>query len=202
MLKFFSAAIAALFVLPTQTIAAVEVGKLAPNFTATDIYGKEVSLDDYRGKTVVLEWNNPECPFVVKHYSSGNMQQLQKEATADGAVWLSINSGGKDKQGYLTAEQAKVNFEEKGLASTSYILDPAGAIGKQYDAKTTPHMFIVDTEGLIAYQGAIDSKASFDPKDIEGAENYVSLALASLKAGEPVATPSTKPYGCSVKYKY
>ena len=171
MLKYLTVAFAAIFAFPSQSIAAVEIGKLAPNFTGKDIHGKSVSLDDYRGKTVVLEWNNPECPFVVKHYSSNNMQKLQKDAVDDGAIWLSINSSGKGKQGYLTPEQAQASYKEKGLASTSYLLDPAGAIGKLYDAKTTPHVFIVDKEGLLAYQGAIDSKPSFDPKDIEGAEN-------------------------------
>lgn len=193
-------ALVSIAMLPFTAHAEVEIGKLAPAFTGTDMYGKEVTLDQYRGKTVVLEWNNPGCPFVVKHYSGGNMQALQKEATADGVVWLTINSGGEGKQGSMSNEQAQASFKEKDLASTAYLLDPSGKIGKAYDAKTTPHMFVIDAEGLLVYAGAIDSNASFDSDDIAGAENYVKTALASIKAGTPIKTASTKPYGCSVKY--
>lgn len=198
-MKLFSAFIA-LLMLSSPTLAQVETGKLAPNFTGTDMDGKSVSLEDYRGKTVVLEWNNPECPFVVKHYQSENMQKLQKQATAQDVVWLTINSGAEGKQGHMTAEKAQANFKEKGLASTHYILDSSGEIGRQYGAKTTPHMFVVDPEGLLVYQGAIDSVASFDSNDIASATNYVSDAIAFIKENKAVEVAETQPYGCAVKY--
>lgn len=180
--------------------AAVEVGEKAPNFTAVDTNGVEHSLSDFKGKNVVLEWSNHECPFVVKHYSVGNMQKLQKEATDNGAVWLTIVSSADGKQGHVTPEEANMIMKEKSAHSTARIMDPSGEIGKLYDAKTTPHMFVIDKEGMLAYAGAIDSNSSFSSDAIAGATNYVSAALTSLKAGEPIEVASTKPYGCSVKY--
>lgn len=180
--------------------AAVEVGEMAPDFTAVDTNGVEHSLSDFKGKNVVLEWSNHECPFVVKHYEPGNMQKVQKMATDNGTVWITIVSSAGGKQGAVTAEEANKIMEEVGANSTARILDPSGEIGKMYGAKTTPHMFVIDKEGKIAYMGAIDSDSSFKQSSIEGATNYVTEALESLNAGEEIKVTSTKPYGCSVKY--
>lgn len=177
-----------------------EVGKLAPDFHASDINGNAQSLSQYRGKIIVVEWTNPECPFVVKHYKSGNMQKLQAEARTKGVVWLSINSGGEGKQGHLSTEEAKAGIAASKSTASAYILDPKGEIGRMFDAKTTPHMFVVDAEGILAYAGAIDDKPTFDQSDIEGATNYVREAIAALQAGTPVKVSSTRSYGCSVKY--
>jgi len=193
------AAIALVACFPSAN-AEVTVGEVAPEFTATDTNGVEHNLSDFRGKNVVLEWSNHECPFVVKHYEPGNMQKLQKEATADGTVWITIVSSAEGKQGNTTAEEANAVMKEVGANSTARILDPSGEIGKLYGAKTTPHMFVIDKDGTLAYAGAIDSDSGFSSKGIEGAENYVMAALDDLNAGNAVRTPSTKPYGCSVKY--
>lgn len=180
--------------------AAVDVGEPAPDFTAVDTNGVEHSLSDFKGKNVVLEWSNHECPFVVKHYEPGNMQKVQKMATDNGAVWITIVSSAEGKQGAVDAAEANKIMEEVGANSTARILDSSGEIGKLYGAKTTPHMFVIDKEGKIAYMGAIDSDSSFKQSSIDGATNYVTAALESLKAGEAVEVTSTKPYGCSVKY--
>ncbi len=185
----------------TPAFAAAEVGQPAPDFTATDIKGNEVKLSDLKGKNVVLEWTNQECPFVVKHYKSGNMQATQKTATEGGAVWISINSSAPGMQGNTTAEEAVKIETDAGVHSTNRILDPNGDIGQLYGAKTTPHMFVINAEGNVAYAGAIDSVADADPASIAGASNYVLAALDDLKAGKPVQTPTTTPYGCGVKYK-
>jgi len=180
--------------------AEVVVGEPAPEFTAVDTNGNEHSLSDFKGKNVVLEWSNHDCPFVVKHYEPGNMQKVQKMATDNGAVWITIVSSAEGKQGHVTADEANKIMEEVGAHSTARILDPSGEIGKLYGAKTTPHMFVIDAEGKIAYAGAIDSDSSFKQSSIEGATNYVTAALESLEKGEEIAVNSTKPYGCSVKY--
>lgn len=180
--------------------AAVEIDQMAPDFTATDTNGIERTLSDYKGQNVVLEWSNNECPFVKKHYDSGNMQKIQKEATDGGAIWLTIVSSAEGKQGAVTADEANKIMEEADAQSTARILDKSGEIGKLYDAKTTPHMFIINKEGKIAYMGAIDSDSSFKPASIEGATNYVKAALDSLNAGEPIKVTETQPYGCGVKY--
>lgn len=180
--------------------AAVDVGEMAPNFTAVDTNGVEHSLSDFKGKNVVLEWSNHDCPFVVKHYEPGNMQKVQKMATDNGAVWITVVSSAEGKQGSVTADEANKIMEDVGANSTARILDPSGEIGKLYGAKTTPHMFVIDEEGKIAYMGAIDSDSSFKQSSIEGATNYVTAALESLNAGEEIEVTSTKPYGCSVKY--
>lgn len=180
--------------------AAPEVGQSAPVFTGVDSNGVEHSLSDFKGKTVVLEWTNHQCPYVIKHYESGNMQKLQKAAKEDGVVWISIVSSAEGKQGHVTAEEANAVKAETNSMATAKILDPSGEIGKLYDAKTTPHMFVVDPEGTLVYAGAIDSDSSFRQSAIEGATNYVQAALDSLKAGEPIEVASTKPYGCGVKY--
>ena len=180
--------------------AAVEIGKPAPPITATDINGEEFNLADHKGKIVVLEWFNKGCPFVQKHYDSGNMQKIQKQAAADDITWVSIISSAEGKQGYVNAEEAKADIERYGAAPTTQILDTSGEIGKTYDAKTTPHMFVIDAEGLVAYAGAIDSNSSPNPDTIEGANNYVVEAIKALQAGEEVETKTTAPYGCAVKY--
>jgi alkyl hydroperoxide reductase subunit AhpC len=184
--------------LPVQ--AAPVVGEAAPAFSAKDTVGKSHSLSDYRGKTVVLEWTNHECPFVRKHYGSKNMQSLQTDAATQGVVWLSIVSSAPGQQGYVNAAEADQLTQNRGAQPSAVILDPEGSIGRLYAARTTPHMFVIDDQGKIAFMGAIDDKASSDPADIAGANNYVKLALAALKDGKQPATSSAKPYGCSVKY--
>ena len=183
-----------------QAHAKLEVGQPAPDFTATDTNGVEHSLSDFKGKNIVLEWSNHECPFVVKHYKPGNMQKLQKQATEDGAIWLTIVSSAPGKQGHVTAEAANDIMTNAGALATAKILDESGEIGQLYGAKTTPHMFVIDKDGVLAYAGAIDSDSGFDPAGIEGATNYVVAALDDLSAGKAVQTASTQPYGCSVKY--
>jgi peroxiredoxin len=182
-------------------LSAATVGEPAPAFTLTDLAGKSHQLADFKGKTVVLEWTNPECPFVVKHYeSSGNLPATQKAATADGVVWLQINSAAAGKQGDYDVAAVQAWLAKNQAAATAYLRDRDGKVGKAYGAKTTPHLYVINPEGVLVYQGAIDSKRSTDAKDIADAENYVKSALAALKAGKPVATPSTQPYGCGVKY--
>ena len=182
----------------TQTVALV--GAPAPDFKGVDTNGKEHSLSEYKGKTVVLEWTNPECPYVVKHYGSGNMQALQKEATADGVIWLSIASSAQGKEGYYNAVDSNKYMAEKKSVPTARILDAEGTIGHLYGAKTTPHMFVINPEGTLVYAGAIDDNDSFKPETIGGAKNYVREALKAVKDGKPVAVATTKSYGCSVKY--
>lgn len=190
-------ALAALLCAPAS---AVVVGSAAPNFTAADVNGKPVTLSQFRGKTVVIEWNNPECPFVKKHYNSGNMQKTQAAALKDGAVWLSINSGAPGKQGHVDGAGAKAHLAKAGARPTAYLLDPKGVVGKAYDAKTTPHMFIVNKAGTIVYAGGIDDKPTPNPADVNGARNHVLAALAEIKAGKPVSQKTSRPYGCAVKY--
>jgi len=184
--------------LPAMT---AEVGKAAPDFTLTDINGQKHSLSDFKGKTVVLEWVNPECPFVVKHYdNSGNMPKTQKAATGDGVVWLQINSGHPGAQGDFDAAKVKAWQQKNGVASTAYFRDQDGQVGKLYDARTTPHMYIVDPSGTLAYAGGIDSIRSSKASDIAQATNYVTEALADLKSGKAIRNAKSQPYGCSVKY--
>ncbi|MFT3808007.1 redoxin domain-containing protein [Arenimonas sp.] len=180
--------------------ATAAVGKPAPAFALIDSTGKKHALADYAGKTVVLEWNNPECPFVKKHYGAGNMQAQQRAATAAGVVWLTINSSADGKQGHMDAAQAQATRTRLGAAQSAYLFDPQGSVGRAYAAKTTPHMYIIDGRGLLRYAGAIDSNPSSDPGDIAAATQYVPKALAELKAGKPVSVALTRPYGCSVKY--
>lgn len=184
----------------TALAGAVTVGQPAPDFTLTDIAGRKHSLSDYRGKTVVLEWVNPECPFVVKHYGSGNLPGLQKKATAAGVVWLSINSGSAGAQGDFDAGKVAAWMRRTGAAPSAYFRDQDGQVGRLYGAKTTPHMFVITADGTLVYNGAIDSIRSAKPEDIARAENYVTLALDAVRAGRPVEKPATQPYGCSVKY--
>ena len=177
------------------------VGTKAPDFSLTDSKGKAQSVSQYKGKYVVLEWFNPECPFVKKHYGSGNMQKLQEEFTAKGVVWLSIDSSAPGLEGHLTADQANAKMTEWKTKQSAFVLDPDGKAGQAYGAKNTPHMFVINPEGKIVYEGAIDSKASANPSDIPSATNYVKVALEESLAGKTVSNPTTKPYGCSVKYK-
>lgn len=194
-------AVVALFTAAPAAQAAVEIGKPAPDFTGTDSNGKTHKLSDFKGKTVVLEWTNPECPFVVKHYDSKNMQGLQEKYTGEGVIWLTINSSAEGEQGNQTGEQANAYISEKASKPTARLLDASGEIGKLYDAKTTPHMFVINPEGNVVYAGAIDDNDSSKPEDAATAKNYVSAALDAVLGGKPVETAQTKPYGCGVKYK-
>ncbi len=180
--------------------AAVAPGAQAPAFKLTDTKGTEHALADFRGKHVVLEWTNYDCPFVRKHYDSGNMQKLQKTYTAKGIVWLSICSSAPGKQGNYPADKWNGLIAARGAAPTAVLLDPGGGVGRLYGARTTPHLFVIDPEGAVIYQGAIDDKPSANKADIEGAVNYVAGALDKALAGEAVEPAATPPYGCSVKY--
>lgn len=180
--------------------AGVEIGKPAPDFTLTDISGKTHKLSDYQGKVVVLEWTNSGCPIVQKHYDSRNMQNTQKAAAADGVVWLQINSGHPGAQGDLSNEDAAAWLKKKGAQVTASFRDQSGKVGRMYGARTTPHMYVINKDGALVYNGAIDSIPSADEDDIAKATNYVLAALEAVKAGKPVEKAATKPYGCNVKY--
>lgn len=180
---------------------AVRVGDAAPDFTGTDSNGKTHKLSDYHGKYVVLEWTNNGCPYTQKHYNSGNMQALQKEWTAKGVVWLTVLSSAPGEQGYMTAAQENSYMSKEKASPTAALLDPTGAIGHEYSAKTTPHMFVIDPSGKLIYDGAIDDHATTDLSDVKVSKNYVSAALTEAMAGQPVAVSYTRPYGCSVKYQ-
>lgn len=185
----------------TSAQAAVEIGQSAPDFTATTISGETVRLSDLQGQPVVLEWTNHECPYVMKHYDTENMQAAQKEATEeDGAVWLTIVSSAEGKQGHVSDEKAAEIITQQGAHPTAKIMDSSGEIGQTYGAKTTPHMFVINAEGKIVYAGAIDDNPSPRHETVEGAKNYVLATLDSLSAGKPVEPSQTAPYGCSVKY--
>ena len=190
----------ALALLATSAFAAPEVGQPAPDFKLKDLAGKEHSLSEYKGKYVVLEWVNYGCPFVKKHYETQNMQKQQKDATAKGAIWLSICSSAPGKQGNLPAAEAEAKGKELGVGSTAYLVDADGTVGRSYDARTTPDMFVINPEGVLIYKGAIDDKPSPDPATVQTAKNYVASALSESMAGKPVSPATTKSYGCSVKY--
>ena len=180
--------------------AILSTGAPAPDFSLRDVAGVTHRLSDYRGKWVVLEWTNHLCPFVRKHYQKGHMQQLQKEMVKEGAIWLQVISSAKGKQGYVTAEEGAALRKELDLQATAMLRDPNGKTGRAYDARTTPHVFLIHPEGDLVYQGAIDSIPSVDSSDIPIAENYLKAAYLNAKAGRIVEKKSTKPYGCSVKY--
>jgi len=186
---------------PLLTAEVPAVGTAAPDFSAPDASGKTQSLSQYKGKYVVLEWFNPECPFVKKHYGSDNMQKLQGEYTGKGVVWLTIDSNAPGTEGNITAEQAQKIMAQWKTKQTALLLDPESKIAKLYGAKNTPDMVIINPDGKIVYEGAIDSKASPNPADIPSSTNYVKAALDESLAGKPVSNAQTKPYGCSVKYK-
>lgn len=177
-----------------------EIGKPAPAFTGTDSKGKEVSLDSLRGKTVVLEWTNHDCPYVRKHYRAGNMQKLQADAAKDGVVWLSVISSAPGEQGHVSPAQADELTVNRNATPAHVLLDEKGTIGRAYEARTTPHMFVIDAEGTLVFMGGIDDKPTANQADIEGATNFVSAALDAVKSGQPVATSVARPYGCSIKY--
>jgi peroxiredoxin len=180
---------------------AAKVGDPAPDFTATDSRGQTHKLSEYRGKYVVLEWTNSNCPFTRKHYTSGNMQALQKEWTAKGVVWLTVLSSAPGNDGYKTAAEENAWVEQIHAAPTAVLLDPSGALGHEYEAKTTPDMYVIDPSGKLIYAGAIDDRRTVDLSDVKGAKNYVSDALSEAMAGQPVQIAYTRSYGCSVKYQ-
>ncbi len=183
-----------------ETLPDLPIGKEAPGFRLNDVNGRVVSLSNFRGKTVVLEWSNPECPTVKKHYESGNMQKTQAAAAADGVVWLTVNSSAEGKQGHMTPAEAKALTASQQSRRTAYLLDPKGVVGSSYGAKTTPHMYVINSRGTLVYNGGIDDKPTQDKADIQGARNHVLAALTELKVGKPVSVPTSRPYGCAVKY--
>ncbi|MGH7325689.1 MAG: thioredoxin family protein [Candidatus Rokuibacteriota bacterium] len=180
--------------------AAATVGQAAPVFSATATTGKPVSLADQRGKIVVLEWTNHECPYVRKHYETGNMQALQKEARGKDVVWLTVISSAPGTQGHVAAAEADELTRTRQAAPTAVLLDPKGTVGRLYDARVTPHMYVIDPKGLLVYAGAIDDKPTARRSDVQSAQNYVRAALEAVMAGQPVKTPVTRAYGCTVKY--
>jgi len=190
----------ALLIAAGTVFAAPQVGQPAPEFTLKDSNGKSHNLSDFKGKFVVLEWLNHGCPFVQKHYNGGNMQGLQKEYTGKDVVWLSIVSSAPGKQGHMSPEETNKAKEEKGSAATAILIDEDGTVGKLYDAKVTPELYVINPEGTLLYMGAIDDKKSVDAADVAGAKNYVKQALDEAMAGKPVSEPTTAAYGCSVKY--
>jgi hypothetical protein len=196
----------ALFALPVLCLAtgiqaAPALGQPAPDFSLKDTAGKTVKLSDFRGKYVVLEWTNPGCPFVRKHYDSGNMAATQQDVAGKGAVWLSINSTEKASYEYMEPVQLVTWQQERKVQPTATLMDEDGVAGRAYGARTTPHMYIVDPQGRLAYAGGIDSIPSSNPADIQRAVNYVRQAIAEATAGKPISVASTRPYGCSIKYK-
>ena len=188
------------FITPAHAASAA-VGQAAPDFSAVDTAGKTHKLSDFKGKLVVLEWTNPGCPFVMKHYSGGNMQGLQKEFTGKGVVWLSINSTEQGSRDYLAPAKLAGWMNDKSGAPTATLMDEAGSIGQLYGAKTTPHMYIVSPQGQLIYAGGIDSVPSARADDIKTATNYVRQGLSEALGGKAISMASTRPYGCSVKYK-
>jgi peroxiredoxin len=187
--------------LPSAALAqTAAVGQPAPAFQLVDTSGKTVKLADFKGRYVVLEWTNPGCPFVVKHYGSRNMQTLQKESAAKNVVWLGISSTAPDHPDYLAPAQLGARYQEWGMAATALLMDDDGKVGRAYGARTTPHMYVIDPQGVLVYAGGIDDKRSANPEDVKTARNYVRAALADAMAGRPVGTPTATPYGCSVKY--
>ncbi len=198
---FLTLAALAFIASPMAAQAAPKIGEAAPEFTGMDSNGNVHKLSDFKGKTVVLEWTNPQCPYVVKHYDSGNMQKLQAEYAAKDIVWLSINSSAAGKEGNQSSEEANTYMEDKKSGPTARILDPTGVIGKAYEAKVTPHMYVINKEGVLVYEGAIDDNDSSKQEDIATSKNYVKAALDALAEGKPIEIAQTKAYGCGVKYE-
>ena len=182
-------------------VAAAKPGMPAPVFSASDISGRTISLGDYAGKIVILEWTNDGCPFVGKHYNSGNMQALQRRYTGEGDVWLTIASSAPGEQGYVTPAEAKADLARWRAAPSDFLLDADGVVGRLYDARATPHMVVIDRSGRVAYMGAIDDTPSTRLADVKTAKNYLVAALDEIAAGKPVTVPATQAYGCSIKYK-
>ncbi|MGA8513310.1 MAG: thioredoxin family protein [Burkholderiaceae bacterium] len=189
------------FLIATNVHSAATIGQKAPDFTLRDTAGKSVSLADFKGKTVVLEWLNPGCPYVRKHYSGGNMQSTQKDAASKGVVWLAINSTDTEHPDYLKPAALQAWMGEQKAAASHTLMDESGKAGQAYAARTTPHMYIVNPQGTLVYAGGIDSIPSASASDIKAATNYIKVALAETAAGKPISAAQTRPYGCSVKYK-
>jgi hypothetical protein len=183
-----------------ESLASAQTGTPAPAFTATDSKGKEHSLAAYRGKTVVLEWSNHECPYTVKHYATGNMQALQRSAAGAGVVWLTVVSSRPGAQGHVNALEADHLTDSRSARPTAVLLDPRGDLGRLYGARTTPHMFVIDAAGTLVYMGAIDDQPTANHASVEGARNYVREALDAISRNKPIVAASTRPYGCTVKY--
>ena len=194
------AASAAILLSTAFACAQARVGEAAPAFTATDSHGQAQSLDKFKGKYVVLEWHNQGCPYTRKHYASGNMQGLQQQWTAKGVAWFTVISSAPGTQGYMTADRENAYLTQVHAAPTGVLLDPQGKLGRLYGARTTPQMFVIDPNGKLIYEGAIDDRPTTDLEDVKGADNYVTDALTAAMTGKPVAKPFTRSYGCSVKY--
>ena len=196
------AAIAGAFIAggASAALAQVQPGKPAPDFTLQDSGGKTVKLADFKGKTVVLEWTNQDCPYVRKHYSGGNMQQLQKDAAAKDVVWLTISSSAPGQQGHVNGLEADELTKSRKAAPAAFLFDPDGKVGHAYDARTTPHMYVIDKAGVLAYMGAIDDKPTANLADLKTARPYLKEAVEAVLAGETVKVASTRAYGCSIKY--
>jgi AhpC/TSA family len=202
--QFAKSSIAAALLVTTHQAwaqATATVGQAAPNFSAKDVTGKTVSLADFKGKTVVLEWVNPGCPYVRKHYDGGNMQGTQQDALAKNVVWLAVNSTGTDHPDYLPPARLAEWMKKQKAPATHTLMDEDGKIGKAYGARTTPHMYIVDGKGMLVYAGGIDSIPSASASDIPKATNYIKVSLNEIAGGKAVSNNVTRPYGCSVKYK-
>ncbi len=180
--------------------ASPTVGQAAPDFRALDVAGKQVSLADFKGKYVVLEWNNPGCPFVRKHYDSGNMQSLQKRLGAENVAWLSVNSTNENSADYMPPAKLAAWFQQQNAAPAAVLMDPTGVVGRTFSARVTPHMYVIDPNGTLIYAGAIDDKRSANPADVKTATNYVVAALSDIKAGKSVSKATSQAYGCSIKY--
>jgi len=185
---------------PLPALSQPTAGQPAPAFTLTDLDGRKVSLADLKGKYVVLEWTNPGCPFVQKHYDSGNMQSLQKRFTGEGVQWIVVNSTSPSHSDYVKPAEQKAWLAKRGATVSVAALDADGKVGRAYAAKVTPHMYVIDPNGVLVYAGAIDDKRSANPADVKTASNYVVQAFAELRAGKPVSAPSTQAYGCTIKY--
>ena len=196
-----AALLSANLALPSIAREGLQIGQPAPDFTARDSGGREVALSSFKGKAVVLEWTNHDCPYVRKHYGTGNMQALQKEATGQGVVWLTIASSPPGTQGHVNGLEAEKLTADRNAAPTAVLLDPEGRVGRMFGATATPHMYVIDKAGALAYMGAIDDKPTTNRDDVPAARNYVREALQQIAAGQPVKTTSTRAYGCSIKYQ-
>jgi peroxiredoxin len=183
-----------------QSASQARVGNPAPAFTLTDSNGRTVSLAEYKGKTVVLEWTNHQCPYVAKHYRGNNMQALQKKWTDQGVVWLSVISSAPGQDGYVSPQQANALTADRGAAPSAVLFDPTGKVGRDYSARTTPHMYVIGGDGALVYAGGIDDQPSARLEDLKTAKNFVDAALSEIAQGKPVSVTSSRAYGCSVKY--
>ena len=199
-LRFYVTTVLCTLAFTALSEAAPKIGQPAPDFTSVDSHGVTHSLRDYRGKIVILEWTNHQCPYVGKHYNTGNMQTLQQYATGLGVTWLSVISSTPGAQGYVSGAEANALTTKRHAVPSAVLLDPQGVVGRLYDARTTPHMYIIDAAGTLVYMGGIDDKPSTQNADVKTATNYVRVALDEVRSAKPVSTPVTRPYGCSVKY--